>query len=188
MLNLTDLNSLTVPNLEKLARECGIAIKKSAKKAEKIDAIRKANIDEQKLAELIDKYQKKKEIKKHDDKNLEARVANLEKELITLKERVNSLISEVPDTEKEDTPKKTKEIIKIDSDLFVVKNLIKSFVLPGASISIDELIKIEKLQKFPLASLEQAIEELISEQTFVVSEGESVRKIKGQIGILKRKM
>ncbi|MFX0139837.1 MAG: hypothetical protein ACFFDN_39720 [Candidatus Hodarchaeota archaeon] len=185
---MTDLNSLTVPNLEKLAKECGITLKKSAKKADKIEAIRKANIDDQKLTELINKYRKKKEIKKTPNQNLEARVEVLERELFKLKEQVNHLISETYYTEKVINTEQIEEVIDTDNDLLVIKSLIKSFVLPGASISIDELIKIEKLQKFPLTLLEQAIEVLISEQTFAVSEGDSTRKIKGKIGVLKRKM
>jgi hypothetical protein len=188
VLKLTDLNSLTVPNLEKLAKECGITIKKSAKKAEKIRTIRNANIDDQKLTELIEKYQQKKDNKKIGNRHLEARIETLETELSKLKEQVNILMSEINYPEKKVDTGKTRERKDAESDLLDVKSLIKSFVLPGASISIDKLIKIEKLQKFPLASLEQAIEELISEQIFVVSEGDSVRKIKGQIGVLKRKM
>ncbi|MHA1701991.1 MAG: hypothetical protein ACTSWK_06975 [Promethearchaeota archaeon] len=181
---MVSLNDLTVPLLDKLAKECSIPFKKSYKKKEKIELINAANIEDSKLRELIQKYLaiKKSEKKPKDDLILE-----LKGRIRLLEEQVKFLMSKISVSEVKLSDEEDREIITITSDLRDIKRFVKSVIKPGESISIDELIEIRELQKIPLITLKHAIYDLIDENVLNTGlEGKSRQKLGRKIKILTR--
>jgi len=191
------LNDLTIPYIKKLAKELHIELKRG-KKAELINQIEDAGINPKKLETLIEKYLKEKnqaKIKKRrkllDIPELEIRLEQLEKKV----EYLISLISERNITSEKQvarknqkissTPKKVIEKFEITT-LKDIKNFIKLILETGDAITIDELIRINELQNISLNLLKQAINELIEDGTLIAAEGNSIQKIEGNIGELKR--
>jgi len=82
---------------------------------------------------------------------------------------------------------RTSELIGGGYNISGIQNLIKSKVLPGDSISIDEIISIRELQKYPITLIEKAIIDLIDDEVFDASEGRSNQKIQKNIGRLIRR-
>ena len=180
---MVSLNDLTVPLLDKLAKECDIPLKKSHKKKEKIELIKAANIEDSKLQELIQKYQN---IKKSGKKPKNDSISELKGRIRLLEEQVKFLMSKISVSELKLSNDEDREIITITSDLRDIKRFIKSVINPGESISIDELIEMREIQKIPLITLKHAIYDLIDENILNSSEGNSRQKLGGKIKILTR--
>jgi len=181
---LANLNDLTVSLIEKLAKECKVKLKKSDKKAEKIEKIKSADIPESKLEELINKYLTQKQSPK---KLSTDSISELKGRIKLLEEQVKFIMSKISVTDVKLTKQENHDLITITSDLGDIKRFIESLVLPGESITIDDLIEIQELQKIPLVTLKHAIYDLIEENVLDTSEGTSRLKIGSKIGSLKRK-
>jgi hypothetical protein len=80
-----------------------------------------------------------------------------------------------------------RDLLTVTTDLAEIKKFIKSLISPGESITIDDLIEINEIQKIPLITLKHSIYDLIDENVFEVAEGNSRQKIGGKIGVLLRK-
>ena len=180
---MVSLNDLTVPLLDRLAKECNIPLKRNHKKKEKIDLINAANIEDSSLQELIQKYLN---IKKSEKNPNHVSVSELKGRIRLLEEQVKFLMSKISVSEIKLSSDENREIITITSDLRDIKRFIKSVINPGESISIDELIEIRELQKIPLITLKHAIYDLIDENILNSSEGNSRQKLGGKIKILTR--
>jgi len=181
---MVSLNDLTVPLLDKLAKECNIPFKKSYKKKEKIELINAANIEDSKLRELVQKYL---DIKKSEKKPKDDLILELKGRIRLLEDQVKFLMSKISVSEVKLSDEENREIITITSDLRDIKRFIKSVIKPGESISIDELIEIRELQKIPLITLKHAIYDLIDENVLNTDlEGRSKQKLGGKIKILTR--
>ena len=181
---MVSLNDLTVPLLDKLAKECNIPFKKSFKKKEKIELINAANVEDSKLQELIQKYLA---IKKSEKKPKNDLILELKGRIRLLEEQVKFLMSKISVSEVKLSDEEDREIITITSDLRDIKRFVKSVIKPGESISIDELIEIRELQKIPLITLKHAIYDLIDENVLGTGlEGISRQKLGGKIKILTR--
>lgn len=178
------IKKLTVPLLEKLAEECGISFNKGDKKADKITAILSSGIPEIRLEKLINKYLN---LKSEGKKSTKDSIIELKGRVKLLEEQVKFLMSKISVSELKISKEENRDIITITSDLGDIKKFIQSLLLPGESISIDELIEVRELQKIPLITLKHAVYDLIEEEIFEISEGSSRQKIGGRIGVLKRK-
>ena len=181
---MVDLNDLTVAYLEKLAKELKVPLKKSSNKVEKIKQIEEANIPNDRLDFLVNIYlsenEASKKTKKKSKKNLEKRVAILENQVDLL---INTLSELRNDQFKGDIHKLINKVSDVDD----IKKIIISLIVPGKSITIDELIGIKQLQEYPLYMITQAVIDLMEEDALIGAEGNSVQKIGGKIGILIRK-
>jgi len=178
------LNDLTVPLLNKLAKECNIRFKKGANKPDKIAALKNAGIPKNKLEQLIEKYLPQKKVKKRSSKDI---ILELKGRIRLLEDQVKFLMSKISVSEVKISKDKDRDIITITSDLGDIKKFVKSMLSPGESITIDDLIEIKELQKIPLITLKHAIYDLIEEGIFEVSEGSSRQKIGGKIGLIARR-
>ena len=180
---MADLKDLTVPLLDKLAKECHIKFKSNDKKKDKIKKIEEAQIDPVRLKSLINKYaaksKKSKRISSDQFSELKGRIKLLE-------EQVKFLMSKISFSEIELLEEENRNVITISSDLGDIKRFITSIISPGESITIDELIEINQLQKIPLITLKHVIYDLIDENIFEAIEGNSRQKIGNKIGMLKR--
>jgi tetrahydromethanopterin S-methyltransferase subunit G len=179
---MADLKDLTVPLLDKLARECRIKFNSADKKKDKITKIQEANIDPIRLQALINKYAKRKKLKKITSDQF----SELKGRIKLLEEQVKFLMSKISFSEIELLEEDNRNVITISSDLGDIKRFITSIISPGESISIDELIEIKQLQKIPLITLKHVIYDLIDENVFEPIEGNSRQKIGNKIGMLKR--
>jgi hypothetical protein len=180
---MTELKKLTVPQLEKLAKECEIELKRSDKKAIKIAKIFEAGIEENRLKQLIAKYMSQKKLSRKSSKEL---ISELKGRIRLLEDQVKFLMSKINVAEVTIGTKANRDVITVTSDLGDVKKFIKALLSPGESITIDELIEIKEIQKIPLVALKHAIYDLIEENIFQVEEGNSRQKIGGKIGTLIR--
>jgi hypothetical protein len=177
------LNDLTVPLLNKLAKECGVQFKKGDKKPDKISTLKNAGIPKDKLEQLIEIYLSHKKLKKKSSKDT---ILELKGRIRLLEDQVKFLMSKISVSEVKISRDKDRDIITITSDLGDIKKFIKSMLSPGESITIDDLIEIKELQKIPLITLKHALYDLIEEGNFKVSEGSSRQKIGGKIGLITR--
>lgn len=178
---MVDLNTLKISYLEKLAKECNITLKKSDNKAEKIKKIQNSGIPEERLKELFKKYKEEQEASKKVQKKSKI---HLEERLSSLEKQVQFLISRLDEFKDNRIKQETRELIEMVSDLDDIKKMIISRILPGEAITIDKLIGFKELQKFPLNLITQAIDDLIEDEVLIGSEGNSIQKIKGKIGVL----
>lgn len=187
---MANLNNLTVAYLNKLAKECRITLKKG-NKAEIIKQIKNAGISNDKLEKLAKKYlekyqEEKKQPKKKKDtgvsveSKLEQRVKQLEEQIKFLMSKINTIEIQLVKGRKSISINETNSIEE-------VKYKIKSLILPGESITIDELLNIKELQELSLDLLKNAITDLIDDEIFDGSEGSSNKKIEGNIGRLIRR-
>jgi len=136
----------------------------------------------------IEKYKPpKKKAKKVSKKSPTSAIVKLENRVGLLEEQVKYLMSKLGGVEVKLANEKAKDTIYSSKKIDIVKNRIKSRVLPGDSITIDDLTQIKELQKFSLSLLERAVNELIDDEIFDASEGYSVQKINGKIGLLIRR-
>ena len=189
--SLIDFNKLTVKYLEEIAKECGISLNKSSKKLEKIRTIVNAGISEEKLKELYEKYLSKYESTKKPTKKSKAQsntlISSLENKINLLEQQVKYLMSKMEGVENKSDSIKAFKPSEKKGDLSDIEEIIISKIPLGASMSIDELIQIKELQKFPIRLIEHAINKLINDNIFDALEGPSTQKIKGNIGCLVRK-
>lgn len=181
---MTSLKKLTVSQLENLAKDCGIELKKSDKKTEKINTILNTDIEENRLNQLVENYLNQKKQSRKSNKDL---VSELKGRVRLLEEQVKFLMSKISVSEITVGTEADGDIITVTSDLSDVKKFIKAIISPGETITIDELIEIKEIQKIPLVALKHAVYDLIEENIFDAREGNSRQKIGGKIGILVRK-
>ena len=139
------LNNLTVPMLNKLAKEYGIQFKKGDKKPDKIAILRNAKIPKDKLEQHIEEYLSQKRIKKKSSKNT---LLELKGRIRLLEDQVKFLMSKISVSDVRISKEKDRDIITITSDLGDIKKFVKSMLTPGDSITIDELIEIKSCKKF----------------------------------------
>jgi hypothetical protein len=181
---MTDLNDLTVSLLDKLAKEIGIKINKKDKKVDKISKIESTGLKELHLNQLIQKYYRDKSTPKKRSKDA---ISELKGRVKLLEDQVKFLMSEISVSKISVMKEDNHDILTVTTDLAEIKKFIKSLVSPGESITIDELIEINEIQKIPLITLKHSIYDLIDENVFDVAEGNSRQKIGGKIGVLVRK-
>ena len=181
---MVNLKKLTIPLLDRLAKECGVSFNKGDKKADKIIALQQAAIPEDRLEELVNRYLSRKSLSKRTSKDI---ILELKGRIKLLEDQVRFLMSKISVSEVKISKEKDRDLITITSDLGDIKKFIKSMLVPGDSITIDELIEIQELQKIPLITLKHAIYDLIEDNTFEASDGKSRQKIGGTIGLLIRK-
>ncbi|MFX1355972.1 MAG: hypothetical protein ACFFA8_01695 [Promethearchaeota archaeon] len=180
---MTELNKLTVSQLEKLAKECSVKFKKSDKKALKISKILDADIEKDRLTQLIHKYMSKSKESKKISKEI---ISELKGRIRLLEEQVKFLMSKISVSEVTIDTEANRDLITITSDLGDIKKFIKALIPPGEVITIDELIELKEIQKIPLVALKHAIYDLIDEKIFEAREGNSRHTIGKRIGILIR--
>ncbi len=200
MVFVVNLKELTIPYLEKLAAECEIELNKKLK-ADKIRQIKNGGIQEEKLEDLFKKYielqnaSKKSKGKGKGKGKARSQISILEDRVGVLEEQIKHILSKFNEKEQESTIKKNIKISKQDfrvipeesNDLRKIKSIIVSRVMPGNSMSIDDLLKIKALQEFSLSLIEKAINDFIDEGVVDASEGMSLQKMGGKIGSLTRK-
>ncbi len=133
--------------------------------------------------EGIEKDNKKNNFKKKPTSAME----RLENRINLLEKQVKYLMSKLGGVEVKLANEKDKNTTYSSEKIKIIKKIIKSKVLPGDSMSIDDLTRIKELQKFPIALLEKGINELIDDEIFDASKGYSVKKINGNIGLLIRR-
>jgi len=181
---MANLNDLTVPLLDKLAKEIGIKLNKKDKKPDKISKIKSVGLEELQLNQLIQKYYDQKSSPKKTRKDV---ISELKGRVKLLEEQVKFLMSEITVSKISVMKEGSGDLLTITTDLSEIKKFIKSLISPGESITIDELIEINEIQKIPLITLKHSIYDLIDENVFDASEGNSRQKIGGKIGVLVRK-
>ena len=189
---MVDLNKLTVKYLEKLAEECRITFKKSSNKPAKIKTILNAGIPSNKIENLFEKYlaeikAKKKPSKVAKKKPESTATTKIVGRVKLLEDQVRFLMSKIDSVEIKIANLKTSNLIGTDTESLEIKNIIKSKILPGNSIAIDDLLDTRKLKKYSFEQIEKAIIDLIDDEIFDVSEGSSRTKIEGNIGRLIRR-
>jgi len=181
---MTNLNDLTVSLLDKLAKEIGIKLNKKDKKVDKISKINSAGLEELQLNQLIQKYYRHRSTSKKTSKDA---ISELKGRVKLLEDQVKFLMSEISVSKISVMKEDDRDILTVTTDLAEIKKFIKSLISPGESITIDELIEINEIQKIPLITLKHSIYDLIDENVFDVAEGNSRQKIGGKIGVLVRK-
>ena len=181
---MAELKDLTVPLLNKIAKECNVSFKSNDKKKDKIIRIQEANIDPIRLQDLVNKYASKKKKSKRISSD---QFSELKGRIKLLEEQVKFLMSKISFSDIELREEDNRDIITITSDLGDLKRFIKSIIHPGEQITIDELIEIRELQKIPLITIKHVIYDLIEENIFDIIEGKSRQKFGGNIGVLIRK-
>ena len=181
---MTNLSDLTVSLLDKLAKEIGIKLNKKDKKVDKISKIKSVGLEEQQLNQLIQKYYRHKSTPKKASKDA---ISELKGRVKLLEDQVKFLMSEISVSKISVMKEDDHDLLTVTTDLAEIKKFIKSLISPGESITIDELIEINEIQKIPLITLKHSIYDLIDENVFDVAEGKSRQKIGGKIGVLIRK-
>ena len=181
---MANLNDLTVSLLDKLAKEIGIKLNKKDKKPDKISKINCVGLEELQLNQLIQKYYDQKSTPKKTRKDT---ISELKGRVKLLEEQVKFLMSEINVSKISVMKEDNHDLLTVTTDLAEIKKFIKSLISPGESITIDELIEINEIQKIPLITLKHSIYDLIDENVFDVAEGNSKQKIGGKIGVLVRK-
>jgi len=186
-----NLNKLTVPYIEKLAKEFNITFKSSDKKPDKIRKIKNAGIPEDRLEKQFKKYLARYEESKK--KSTPGKVKSsqqssyLVKRIDLLENQIKYIMSKIGSIEIILAKDNTDELVGGGFKIAEIQNIIKSKILPRDSISIDELISLHELDKYPKNLIEKAIINLIDDEIFDVSEGRSIQKILGNIGRLIRR-
>lgn len=188
---MVNLEKLTVAYINKLGKELNITFGSASKKADKIKAILKAGIPNHKLEELFNKYfheyQNSKGKKITPSKKPAQVTVNLEKRVNMLEEQVKFLMSKIDNFEVFLAKERSSKFIGQGYNLYEIQNILKSKVSQGESISIDEIMNLKKLKKFPKNLIEKVIIDLIDEEIFDGSEGRSNQKIQGKIARLIRR-
>lgn len=174
------LNTLYVKNIEKLAQECKIPLKKSAKKADKIKIILNSGIPEDKLKRLYEKYFNEQSTVKPRSITVANRLKLVEDQIKFIMIKIDEIDVKLANLSFSDSSNDTRGIIDI-------KNIIKSNILPGKSITVDDLLSFKGLNKFTKDLIYTALIDLVDEEIFDVSEGNSRNKIQGYIGRLIRR-
>lgn len=187
---MVDLEVLSKKNLEKLAKECNITLR-SGNKANYMDQIINAGINENRLIKLVNKYPHTGRPSKKRAKEISQQKAysmtKIEERVNLLEEQVRFLMSKIGGVEVKLVQRESFDLASESNNSTSIGSIIKTHIPPGDSMTIDELIKIKELQKFSLNSIEQAIITLIDNEVFDVSQGGSIQKIGGNIGRLIRR-
>ena len=188
MINLGDL---TVKYLNKLGKELNITFKSSSKKADKIKTILNAGISNSKLEEIFTKYLNQYQSSKGKPttakkKPLQVSV-KLEERINLLEEQVKFLMSKIDNFEVYLAKDRSSKLVGGGYNITDVQLIIKSKVFPGDSISIDEIMNLKKLKKYPKNLIEKAIIDLIDDEIFDGSDGRSIQKVQGNIARLIRR-
>ena len=186
-----NLKRLTVPYLEKLAKELNVTFKSSDNKPDKIRKIKNAGIPEGKLEKAFKKYLAHYEESKKKPTSSKTKSSQQSSSLITridlLENQMKYIMSKIGSIEIILAKDRTGELIGGGFKIAEIQNIIKSKILPRDSISIDDLISLHELDKYPKNLIEKAIINLIDDEIFDVSEGRSIQKILGNIGRLIRR-
>ncbi|MFX1289017.1 MAG: hypothetical protein ACFFFY_10735, partial [Promethearchaeota archaeon] len=132
----------------------------------------------------IQKYYEQKSKTKKTSKDT---ISELKGRVKLLEEQMKFLMSEISLSKISVMKEDNRDLLTVTTDLAEIKKFIKSIISPGESITIDELIEINEIQKLPLITLKHSIYDLIDENVFDVAEGKSRQKIGGKIGVLIRK-
>ena len=187
---MLDLNKLTVEYIEKIAQDCSIPLKKNSKKADKINTILNAGISNTILSELfnnyLSEYNASKQIKKNALNNSTAIIVKLKYKIEKLEEQVRYLCSIINNSKIDCQEEMEATILESDDDFDDIKTIIKTQLKPGDIISIDYLIRLDELQKFPIKAIESAVKDLIHKRVINAFDGYSIQKLDGTIGILTR--
>jgi len=188
---LVNLNKLTVPYLNILGKELNITFKSSSKKADKIKTILNSGVSNSKLEELFKKYLNQHQSSKGKPKTAKKKPlqvsVKLEERINMLEEQVKFLMSKIDNFEVFLAKERSSKQIGGGYNIYDVQLIIKSKVLPGDSISIDEIMNTKKLKKYPKNLIEKAIIDLIDDEIFDGSDGRSVQKIHGNIARIIRR-
>ena len=188
---MVNLIKLTVPYLNQLAKELSIKFKRGSKKPDKIKTILNAGIPDKKLDDLCTKYLDQHQASKGKSRVTKKKPTNqniISTDRINLLEKqVKFIMSKIDNIEIQLAKGRSSKFTNGGYNLNDVQNIIKSKILSGDSVSIDEVMVIKKLKKFPRELIEKAILDLIDDEIFDVSEGRSVQKIQGNIGRLIRR-
>jgi len=188
---MVNLNKLTVPYINKLGKELNITFESSNKKPDKIKIILNAGISNSKLEELFNKYLNQYHASKGKPKITKSRKVQvsvkLEERVNLLEEQVKFLMSKIDNFDVYLAKERSSKQVGGGYNIFDVQEIIKSKALPGDSISIDEIMNIKKLRKYPKNLIEKAIIDLIDDEIFDASEGRSNQKIQGNIARLIRR-
>ena len=188
---MVNLNKLTVPYLNQLAKELSITFKRSSKKPDKIKTILNAGIPDKKLEDLYNKYLNQHQASK--GKSTVTKKKSIKQNIIStdrinlLEKQVKFIMSKIDNIEIQLAKDRSSKFTGGVYNLNDVQNIIKSKISRGDSVSIDEVMVIKKLKKFPRELIEKAILDLIDDEIFDVSEGRSIQKIQGNIGRLIRR-
>ena len=179
---MVDLDVLRVADLKKLAKECKIKLK-GTKKAEFIKQIASAGIKEDRLKELVDKYEKKKgttKTKAESSSKLENRVYELEQQMRFMMKKIDDMDAKL-------SSKEIQPISLTEYDISNIKKKLISLIPKGDSKTIDEILKVKTFKKIPYNLFEQAIVELIDEEIFDGAAGRSQFKVDDTIGRIIRR-
>ena len=174
------LSNLYVKNIEKLAQECKIPLKKSDKKPDKIKSVLNAGIPEDKLKRLYEKYISEQNKGKSQSTTTTNRLKLVEDQIKFIMTKIDEIDVKLANLSSTDSPINRHDMIDI-------KSIIKSTILPGKSITVDELLTIKGLSKFTRDLIYTAVLDLVDEEIIDVSEGNSKNKIQGYIGRLIRR-
>ncbi|MFX1366915.1 MAG: hypothetical protein ACFFAH_11240 [Promethearchaeota archaeon] len=183
MFSIVELNKLTVNQLVQLAKDCNLTLK-GRLKADKIKEIETSGLGEGKIQELFNKYYKpRKSVKKKPAKKgdtLTTRVVLLEKQVKYVMDKISSieLILSHLKPEKKGLSNNEYQNIKLK---------ILSLIKPGRSMTIDEIYQIKEFKNYSLKKLGTAIDDLVDEELFDVSEGGSKLRIHDNIGRIIRR-
>ena len=188
---MINLNKLTVSYLGKLAKEFNITFKSSDKKPDKIRKIKNAGIPEDRLEKQFKKYLARYEESKKKPTPSKAKSSqqssSLVKRIDLLENQIKYIMSKIGSIDIILAKDRTDELVGGGFKIAEIQNIIISKILPRDSISIDELISLHELDKYPKNLIEKAIINLIDDEIFDVSEGRSIQKILGNIGRLIRR-
>lgn len=188
---MVNLDRLTVNYLNKIGKELNITFKSSSKKADKIKTILNAGISNSKLEELFNKYLSQYQNSRRKPKTTKKKPvqvsAKLEERINLLEEQVKFLMSKIDNFEVYLAKDRSSKLVGGGYNITDVQLIIKSKVFPGDSISIDEIMNLKKLKKYPKNLIEKAIIDLIDDEIFDGSDGRSIQKIHGNIARLIRR-
>ncbi len=187
MIKVTNIKQLTVPFLKDLAKECKIILDKKDRKADIIRKIENSELEQKKLQLLIEKFYNQYMASKGKRKKQKVSTESLEKRIGLLEEQVKFLMSKIGGVEIKLAKDVSPDLFGRTNELINIKNIIKTKIFPGESMTVDELVKIKELRNFSLNILERAVNDLIDDEVFDASEGYSKKKIGGNIGLLIRR-
>jgi len=180
---MVNLKQLRVVELKELAKECDIKLKMKLK-ADIIQEIKGAGINDDYLESLVSKYKKSKPVSKKttttSTTKIETRINSLEKQVKFLMEKFNDI--EYHLSMKEVQPKESTE-----NDIKQIKDLLISSIPRADSLNIDEIYNSKPFNKVPFKIFEKAVIELIDDEYFDGSAGKSKYKIDGTIGRIIRR-
>ncbi len=175
-----NLMKLTVKDLDSLASELNIILKKSSNKPAKVSSILHAGIPQHQLELVYNKYLKTK-------KSSKIELSDLVEQLKLHDNQIKYLISKLDNIEIKLAHLGVSSAVGTSKDLKKIKNIIKSKVISGESISVDELVGLPELKEFSTNFIEAAVRDLIDDEILDSSEGKSIIKFEQNIGRLIRR-